>query len=79
MYTHRIQSRKLDDIKKAWPSTLSTVIIQLNQISIITMKPIFLTLLALTTAVVADKTCTPSFDYCANTLIKDKGKSSSRE
>lgn len=37
------------------------------------MKPILLTLLALTTAVVADKTCTPSFDYCANTLIKDKG------
>lgn len=78
MYTHRIQSTKLDDIKKAWPTTLSTGI-QLNQISIITMKPIFLTLLALTTAVVADKTCTPSFDYCANTLIKDKGKSSARE
>lgn len=41
------------------------------------MKPVFLTLLALTTAVVADKTCTPSFDYCANSLIKDKGASPS--
>ena len=37
------------------------------------MKPILLTLLALTTAVLADKTCTPSFDYCAKTLIDSKG------
>lgn len=37
------------------------------------MKPILLTLLALTATVLADKTCTPSFDYCAKTLIDSKG------
>ena len=27
-----------------------------------------------TSAAVADKTCTPSFDYCANELMEKKGQ-----
>ncbi|PYH87163.1 hypothetical protein BO82DRAFT_349678 [Aspergillus uvarum CBS 121591] len=30
-------------------------------------------LLALATGTLADKTCTPSFDYCANKLLSSKG------
>ncbi|PYH44377.1 uncharacterized protein BP01DRAFT_374679 [Aspergillus saccharolyticus JOP 1030-1] len=41
------------------------------------MKPttfLLTTLLALTTGTtLADKTCTPSFDYCANKLLSSKG------
>ena len=42
----------------------------------LTMKlsSIFLTVSALATAGLAEKTCTPSFDYCSDVLIKDKGK-----
>ncbi|KAL4788190.1 hypothetical protein BJX76DRAFT_353488 [Aspergillus varians] len=40
------------------------------------MKPattLFLTLSLLLGTTLADKTCTPSFDYCADELIKSKG------
>ncbi|KAJ5550294.1 hypothetical protein N7535_001764 [Penicillium sp. DV-2018c] len=39
------------------------------------MKPcsIILTFCALATTGLAAKTCTPSFDYCSDVLIKDKG------
>lgn len=41
------------------------------------MKPssIFFALLSLITVAVADKVCTPSFDYCSDELISKKGKS----
>lgn len=35
---------------------------------------IVLAVFALATAGLADKTCTPSFDYCSDVLIKDKGE-----
>ncbi|KAE8382763.1 hypothetical protein BDV26DRAFT_288321 [Aspergillus bertholletiae] len=39
------------------------------------MKPssVFLALFSLITVTVADKVCTPSFDYCAAELISKKG------
>lgn len=39
------------------------------------MKLILPTLLTLAATVLADKTCTPSFDYCAKSLIDSKGRS----
>jgi hypothetical protein len=38
------------------------------------LSSIFLTVSALATTGLAEKTCTPSFDYCSDVLIKDKGK-----
>jgi hypothetical protein len=40
-----------------------------------TMKisSVLVTLFALATSGLAQKTCTPSFDYCSDVLIKDKG------
>lgn len=35
---------------------------------------ILLTLVALVSSGLADKSCTPSFDYCSDVLIKSKGK-----
>ncbi|CAI7649015.1 hypothetical protein N7455_001857 [Penicillium solitum] len=37
------------------------------------LSSIFLTVFALATTGLAAKTCTPSFDYCSDVLIKDKG------
>ncbi|CAI7668919.1 unnamed protein product [Penicillium palitans] len=37
------------------------------------LSSIFLTVFALATTSLAAKTCTPSFDYCSDVLIKDKG------
>ncbi|KOS46736.1 hypothetical protein ACN38_g2353 [Penicillium nordicum] len=37
------------------------------------LSSIFLTVFALATTGLAGKTCTPSFDYCSDALIKDKG------
>jgi hypothetical protein len=39
------------------------------------MKPstLLLTIFAFAASGLADKTCTPSFDYCASDLTKDKG------
>ncbi|KAJ5852746.1 uncharacterized protein N7529_012131 [Penicillium soppii] len=34
---------------------------------------VLVTLFALATSGLAQKTCTPSFDYCSDVLIKDKG------
>lgn len=36
---------------------------------------VVLAVFALATTSLADKTCTPSFDYCSDVLIKEKGKS----
>ncbi|CAG7924798.1 unnamed protein product [Penicillium olsonii] len=37
------------------------------------LSSVLVTLTALVTTGIADKTCTPSFDYCSDVLIKDKG------
>ena len=39
-------------------------------------SPVLLAVFALVSTGVAKKTCTPSFDYCSDALIKSKGKSS---
>jgi hypothetical protein len=36
---------------------------------------VLLAVFALVSSGLADKTCTPSFDYCSDVLIKSKGKS----
>jgi hypothetical protein len=36
---------------------------------------VLLAVFALVSSGLADKTCTPSFDYCSDALIKSKGKS----
>lgn len=43
--------------------------------SVNTMKLILPALLTLAATGLAEKTCTPSFDYCAKSLIDSKGKS----
>lgn len=35
---------------------------------------VVLAVFALVSTGLADKTCVPSFDYCSDVLIKDKGK-----
>jgi hypothetical protein len=35
---------------------------------------VFFAVFALATTGLAQKTCTPSFDYCSDVLIKDKGE-----
>lgn len=51
------------------PFSLHTII------SYLTMKfsSVILAVFALATTGIAQKTCTPSFDYCSDVLIKDKG------